>query len=139
MKPDAIFWIASMTKPVTAVSVMMLQDEGKFLLTIRSSKYVPELAESKTPEGKPANVTLKQLLTHTSGMALEVPTADREKSKTLADLMPVYAKLPMRFDPGGKMGVLPGRDQLVWDAWSRWSRANRFLSFFRIESSRHWE
>lgn len=102
MKPDAIFWIASMTKPITAVSVLMLQEEGKLSVDDPVAKYVPELAELKTPEGKPANVTLKQLLTHTSGMVLEAPTADRQKAKTLADLMPVYAKLPMRFDPGAK-------------------------------------
>lgn len=102
MKTDAMFWIASMTKPVTAVSILMLQDEGKLSVDDPVAKYVPELAELKTPQGKPANVTLKQLLTHTSGMALEVSTADRQKARTLADLMPIYARLPMRFDPGSK-------------------------------------
>ena len=102
MKPEALFWIASMTKPFTAVSVLMLQDDGKLSVDDPVAKYVPELGELKTPEGKPANVTLKQLLTHTSGMALEAQTADRHHAKTLADLMPVYAKLPMRFDPGSK-------------------------------------
>lgn len=102
MKPDAIFWIASMTKPLTATAVMMLAEEGKLSVDDPVAKYVPELGELKTPEGKPANITLKQLLTHTSGMTLEAPTEERQKAKGLADLMPVYARLPMRFEPGAK-------------------------------------
>lgn len=102
MQPDALFWIASMTKPLTAASVLMLQDEGKLSIDDPVAKYVPELAALKAPDGKPAHVTLKQLLTHTSGMVLEAPTVDREKAKSLADLMPIYASLPMRFEPGAK-------------------------------------
>jgi CubicO group peptidase (beta-lactamase class C family) len=102
MKPDALFWIASMTKPCTATSILMLQDEGKLSVDDPVANYVPELGQLKTPEGKAANITLRQLLTHTSGMALEAPSEDRQNAKTLADLMPVYAGLPMRFDPGSK-------------------------------------
>jgi len=102
MKPDAIFWIASMTKPLTATAVMMLAEEGKLSVEDPVAKYVPELGELKTPEGKAANITLKQLLTHTSGMVLEAPTEERQKAKSLADLMPVYARLPMRFEPGAR-------------------------------------
>jgi CubicO group peptidase (beta-lactamase class C family) len=102
MKPDAIFWIASMTKPLTAAAVMMLAEEGKLSVDDPVAKYVPELGDLKTPEGKPANITLKQLLTHTSGMTLEAPTEARHKARGLADLMPVYARLPMRFEPGAK-------------------------------------
>lgn len=102
MKPDALFWIASMTKPLTATAVLMLQDEGKLSINDSVSKYVPELAGLTTPGGKPAEITIKHLLTHTSGMALEASSQQRASAKTLADLMPIYAKLPMRFEPGAK-------------------------------------
>ena len=71
MKPDAMFWIASMTKPVTATAVLILQQEGKLSVYDPVAKYIPELAELKGPDGKPAKVTLKHLLTHTSGMVSE--------------------------------------------------------------------
>jgi CubicO group peptidase (beta-lactamase class C family) len=102
MKADALFWIASMTKPVTATAILMLQDEGKLSVDDPVAKYIPELGELKTPSGHPANVTLKQLLTHTSGMVSEAPNDQRVKARTLADLMPIYAHSPMRFEPGTK-------------------------------------
>ena len=43
LKPDAIFWIASMTKPVTSVAAMMLVEEGKLELEAPVAKYLPEL------------------------------------------------------------------------------------------------
>src|SRR5687768_1959256 len=58
MSDDTLFWIASMTKPVTAVAVMMLFDEGKLKPTDLVSKYIPEFADLKTPSGKPANLTI---------------------------------------------------------------------------------
>jgi len=102
MKPDALFWIASMTKPVTAVSILMLQEEGKLSIDDPVGKYIAELAHQKGPDGKPAKVTLKNLLTHTSGMLLEAPAAELKDCKTLADLIPIYAKAPLRFEPGTK-------------------------------------
>ncbi len=74
MRPDTIFWIASMTKPVTATAVMMLQDEGKLSVEDPVGKYIPELKDLKTQDGKPANLTLRHLLTHTGGLG--VPNAD---------------------------------------------------------------
>ena len=68
MTPDTLFWIASMTKPVTGVAVLMLQDEGKLNVADPVAKYLPEFAELKTPSGKPANLTITQILTHTSGL-----------------------------------------------------------------------
>src|SRR5438067_11250474 len=83
MKPDSLFWIASMTKPLTGVSILMLQDEGKLNVDDPVAKYVPEFANLKTPSGKSANLTLKHLLTHTSG--LSEATAEQQRSaKTLA-------------------------------------------------------
>src|SRR3954451_84882 len=101
MTPDAVFWIASMTKPVTATAILMLRDEGKLSVDDPVAKYVPELGGLKTPGGKPANLTLRHLLTHTSGMAEASPEQARA-AKTLADLIPAYAAKPMQFEPGSK-------------------------------------
>ena len=68
MTPDTIFWIASMTKPITGVSVLLLQDEGKLKVTDPVAKYLPEFAGLKTPSGKPAYLTILQLITYTSGL-----------------------------------------------------------------------
>ena len=100
MKPDSIFWIASMTKPVTATCVLMLQDEGKLSVDDPVAKYLPEFGELKTPSGKPANLTLAHLLTHTSGM--DNADAETRDAKTLADLIPAYVKKTTHFEPGSK-------------------------------------
>jgi CubicO group peptidase (beta-lactamase class C family) len=102
MKPDAIFWIASMTKPVTATAILILQQEGKLSVDDPVTKYVPELGELKGADGKPAVVTLKHLLTHTSGMLLEAPPGVLRSAHSLSDLIPAYAKAPLRFEPGTK-------------------------------------
>src|ERR1041384_7605010 len=67
MTPDTLFWIASMTKPVTGVAILILQDEGKLNVADPVAKYLPGFADLKTPSGKPANLTITQILTHTSG------------------------------------------------------------------------
>ena len=102
MNPDAIFWIASMTKPVTATAILILQQEGKLSVDEPVSKYIPELGQLKGPDGKPAVVTLKHLLTHTSGMVSEADRATLSSAHTLADLMPAYAKVPLKFEPGSR-------------------------------------
>ena len=68
MTPDTLFWIASMTKPITGTAILMLQDEGKLNVADPVAKYLPEFANLKTPSGKPANLTITQILTHTSGL-----------------------------------------------------------------------
>ena len=52
MSPDTLFWIASMTKPVTGAAMLMLQDEGKLNVADPVAKYLPEFAALKTPVGK---------------------------------------------------------------------------------------
>ncbi len=101
MQADALFWIASMTKPVTAVAVLMLQDEGKLDVTDPVAKFIPEFASLKTPSGKPANLTIKQILTHTSGLG-EASGPAAQSAKTLADLVPVWLSAPMQYEPGEK-------------------------------------
>jgi CubicO group peptidase (beta-lactamase class C family) len=52
MRPDTLFWIASMTKPVTGVAVLMLQDEGKLKVADPVAKYLPEFSTLKTPSAE---------------------------------------------------------------------------------------
>lgn len=79
MRPDTIFRIASMTKPVTSVAVLMLYEEGHFKLNDPVGQYLPELAQlevlvpaadgttfTRTPAERP--ITIRHLLTHTSGI-----------------------------------------------------------------------
>jgi len=82
-RADNLVWIASMTKPVTAAAVLMLQDEGKLAVDDPVAKYLPELAGLKTAGGKPAKITLRHLLTHASGMA----EATKEESNAAQRLL----------------------------------------------------
>ncbi len=100
MRPDSIFWIASMTKPVTATAVLILQDEGKLSVEDPVAKYLPEFSQLKTPSGKPANLTLRHLLTHTSGM--DNADAESHDARNLAELVPAYVKKATHFEPGSK-------------------------------------
>ncbi len=99
MTTDSIFWIASMTKPTTATAVMMMNEQGKLSIEDPVSKYIPELANLKLADGTPGQVTLRHMLTHTSGMG--EPTDDEAAgAKTLAELIPAIATKPLFFKPG---------------------------------------
>jgi CubicO group peptidase (beta-lactamase class C family) len=109
MRPDHLFWIASMTKPITATAVLMLRDEGKLSLEDPVEKHVPEfknpwLIESKssdtlTVRRAPRPITLRDLLTHTSGLG-DVPAPRPDCS--LAELVMAYAQQPLQFPPGSQ-------------------------------------
>ncbi len=101
MTPDTIFWIASMTKPITATAVMMLQDEGKLSIEDPVSKYIPEFEKLRTKDGKPVKVTLRHLLTHTSGMG-DISSDEAKSCKTLAEAIPLFVEKPVQFEPGTK-------------------------------------
>ncbi|MGC8639330.1 MAG: serine hydrolase domain-containing protein [Isosphaeraceae bacterium] len=103
MLPDQLFWIASMTKPITGAAVMMMQDEGKLRVDDLVEKHIPEFAGLKTAEGEPAKVTIRHLLTHTSGLA-EMSGRGRgaRPVKTLAEAIPYYVNRPVAFKPGSK-------------------------------------
>jgi CubicO group peptidase (beta-lactamase class C family) len=101
MAPDTLFRIASMTKPITGVAVLMLQDDGKLSVADPIAKYLPEFAALKTPSGKPANLTLTQVLTHTSGLG-EAAGPAAQQAKTLADLVPLWLATPMQYEPGAQ-------------------------------------
>ncbi len=99
MEPDTLFWLASMTKPLTGISILMLQDEGKLKVSDPVEKFIPEFAALKTPAGQPAHITIEQILTHTSGLG-EGDAAAIKSAHTLADLIPIYLASPMLYEPG---------------------------------------
>ena len=98
MQVDSIFWIASMSKPITATAVLMLMEEGKLSLDDPIAKYIPELGGLKTADGKTQRITLKHLLTHTSGMG-EPTDEEARAARTLAELIPAFASKPLAFEP----------------------------------------
>ena len=101
MPADAIFWIASMTKPVTGTAVMMMQESGKLSVDDPVSKYLPEFKDLKDPAGKEVVVTLKQCLTHSAGLS-EVSPQESGDIATLEALMPLIVAKPVKFQPGTK-------------------------------------
>lgn len=129
MQTNTIFRIASMTKPVTSVAVMMLYEEGRFLLNDPVHKYLPEFknmmvlnperatngqaGDSLVPAKRP--ITIRHLLTHTSGLAYHwnekigasykntgVAHGMSLHNETLAENMKRLAKQPLLFHPGEK-------------------------------------
>lgn len=101
MRPDHLFWIASMTKPITGLAVCLLHEEGKLSIADSVSKHLPEFASLKDQAGKSVDVTITQLLTHTSGLA-DLPAPQENEVKTLQELVSLAVKLPVRFEPGSK-------------------------------------
>lgn len=95
MATDSVFWIASMTKPVTATAMMMMQEEGKLSVDDPVSNYLPEFT------GDMAGITIKQCLTHTSGLS-DVSGEETKGVTTLKDLVPVFTAKPLVFAPGSK-------------------------------------
>src|SRR6476660_4436593 len=69
MTTDTMFRIMSMTKPLTATAVMMLQDEGKLSVDDPVEKYIPSFANSMLKDGTPVKgIKIRHLLSHTSGL-----------------------------------------------------------------------
>jgi CubicO group peptidase (beta-lactamase class C family) len=113
MEYDTVFWIASMTKPITAIGVMLLQEEGKLSLDDPIEKYLREfkgqlMIKVKSAEHtvlvKPARpVTIKDLLTHTSGLVSH-SLLDGEAIDVLSlkEAVITYALSPLQFEPGSQ-------------------------------------
>jgi len=111
MTTDAMFWIASQSKAMTATAVMMLVDEGKIVLDDPVEKYLPEfrgqmvVAEKDNNHSllrKPAHpITIREVLSHMSGLPfksdVEEPTLD---GLPLAAAVRSYAMAPLETEPG---------------------------------------
>lgn len=111
MRTDAIFQLHSMTKPVIAIAAMMLMEEGKLSIMDPVEKHLPEFRGLRVLEGttlrRPARlITIRDLMTHTSGMATNPPPGIGELHgalhKTLAEVVLVVSQTPIDFDPGTK-------------------------------------
>ena len=87
MTPDSVFWIASMTKAITAAAGMQLVEQGKLSLDEPIGKVLPDLAAPQVLEGfdakgepklRPAKrpITLRHLMTHTAGFAYDMWNGD---------------------------------------------------------------
>ncbi len=101
MLTDSMFWIASMTKPVVGTAVMMLHEQGLLALGDPVSKYLPEFKHLKDAAGNEVTITIRQCLTHTSGLS-ELHQDEERSIKTLAELTPLVAAQPVKFPPGSK-------------------------------------
>ncbi|WP_373518818.1 serine hydrolase domain-containing protein [Pricia sp.] len=140
MTKDAIFRIASQTKAITSTAVMMLWEEGKFQLDDPISKYIPDFGEAQildtfnetdsTYTVKPAKdqITVRDLITHTSGLGYGVIDGDERFQKiyakagitdlfttediTIGESVKKLAKLPLHHNPGDAYSYSEGLDVL---------------------------
>ena len=109
MQKDDLFWIASMTKPMAAICVMMLVEEGKLAVDDRVEKHLPEFKNQWLVQSKDSKqmvlcrpkraITVRDLLTHTSGISdVKAP----RPNCSLAELVMGYSREPLAFEPGSK-------------------------------------
>ncbi|HEX7382475.1 MAG TPA: serine hydrolase domain-containing protein [Nevskiaceae bacterium] len=117
MTMDSVFWLASMTKPVTAVAVMQLVEQGRLRLDAPAAEVVPALARTQVLEGFGADgqpilrpprraITLRMLLSHTSGFSYVFLNANLQRFKQLTGQPDVVSgrkamlEAPLVVDPG---------------------------------------
>ncbi|HWF10711.1 MAG TPA: serine hydrolase domain-containing protein [Bryobacteraceae bacterium] len=138
MAKDSMFWIASMSKPITGVAILMLVEEGKIRLTDPVSKFIPEFRGLKVavleerPGGRGAaaapgtpplfytvpatrEIMIQDLLSHVSGLVsggaasgVEAAKIARKPGETLADYIPRLGSTPLDFQPGTRWSYSPG-------------------------------
>ena len=126
MKPDSIFRIYSMTKPIVSVAAMMLVEEGRMQISDPVSKYLPEIGKMKVgvesgEDGKPTmqlvdpsrEMTVQDLLRHTSGLiygtrgkslvnAAYIDAKIGSRDDSTEEFVAKLSKLPLRFSPGDR-------------------------------------
>src|SRR3954471_15788426 len=117
MTVDSVFWIASMTKAITAAGAMQLVEQGKLSLDAPIGDVLPDLASPQVLEGFDANgdpklrpakcpITLRHLMTHTAGFCYDVWNGEcakyLEKTGTpnIFSCLNVALKVPIMSDPG---------------------------------------
>ena len=104
MEKDAIFSLMSMTKPIVSTALMMLWEDGKFMLDDPISKWLPAYSKMMVKDGAVGTVpavrpiTIRNILTHTSGLTLQAGN----RPKTLMENIERSAVLPLNFQPGDK-------------------------------------
>ena len=107
LKPDSMFRIASMTKPITGVAMMQLWEQGKWKLSDPVSKFIPEFANLpvKGPNGTlvPQNtpMTMAQLMSHSAGFGVSAVYEKNNLGETdLQGMIDKLARLPLETQPG---------------------------------------
>ena len=117
MTPDTVFWLASMTKPIVGAAAMQLVEQGKLTLDEPAAKFLPELAGVKLltgwdSSGQPllqapkAQITLRQLLTHTAGFTSDIWNVDSARYLKTMNLpragsgKKIALSVPLTFEPG---------------------------------------
>jgi CubicO group peptidase (beta-lactamase class C family) len=110
---NTLCWIASITKPVTVTAAMTLVDAGKIGLNDPVEKYLPQFREQKDTNGTHHVFTIRQLMSHTSGLVPNPPTRrsgwpmggpldDFWLQQNLPEIVQTIAKSQLRFKPGSK-------------------------------------
>ena len=140
MKPDDIFRIASQTKAITSTAVMILWEEGKFRLDDPISSYIPEFKNPKvfksfnpkdssyTTVPAKSEITIRQLINHTSGIGYGVIDGDERfkmiyhkagiidafttEDVSIGENIRKLAKMPLHHNPGQKFTYSEGLDVL---------------------------
>ena len=114
LKPDSIFRIASMTKPITGVAMMQLWEQGKWKLSDPVSKFIPEFANLKvkgpnnTLVAQNSPMTMAQLMSHTAGFGVSAVYNDANLGATdLQGMIDKLAKLPLETQPGSNWDYGP--------------------------------
>jgi CubicO group peptidase (beta-lactamase class C family) len=119
MTPDTVFWLASMTKPIVGAAAMQLVEQGKLTLDEPAAKFLPELASVKLltswdSSGQPllqapkAQITLRQLLTHTAGFTSDIWNVDSARYLKTMNLpragsgKKIALSVPLTFEPGAR-------------------------------------
>lgn len=124
MKPDSIFRIYSMTKPIVSVAVMQMVEEGRLQVSDPVSKFIPEIGKMKVGSEKIVDgravlqlsdperaMTVQDLLRHTSGLTYGAPGANQlkqsyldlnvnDRNQTVAEMADKLAKLSLVYQPG---------------------------------------
>ena len=129
MRSDTLFRIASMTKPIVGVGILMMVEENKLRLTDPVSRYIPEfgklrVAVAGAASGSSASgpelvapqreVTIKDLLTHVSGLGsgpmsnASIEAVARREGEKLADYIPRLGGTALEFEPGTRWAYSPG-------------------------------
>jgi CubicO group peptidase (beta-lactamase class C family) len=123
MTRDAIARLASITKTVTAVAVLMLHEDGRLRLNDPVARFIPEFADVKVEAGDtgkalvaPARaITVHDLLTHQAGLAASGEAADAlwSRARTVGEFAALTAAIPLRSQPGSEYEYGPAYEVLA--------------------------
>jgi CubicO group peptidase (beta-lactamase class C family) len=141
LRTDDLFYMVSSSKPITAVAVLMMVEEGMVRLDDPVSRFIPEFKGQRVAVGKPGvplppplppgtapsgpkpdadyvpatrDITVRDLLTHTAGLltgglgTLVTGEIPRKPTDKLADIVPLYGKAPLDFQPGTRWSYSAG-------------------------------